>query len=400
MGWACLESSRCPSHRHQLRQPKPTLALLALCALACAFAAPRPSSADATAAASARTPAGFFGVDPQTTLTDADIRHMRAGGIEAIRVPFPWGLIQPRPNASYDWSATDAIVEMATRGGLRVLPFLYGTPHWLSPKPMRLPIDSGRARRAWATFVKAAVERYGPEGQFWAERAPDAAALNYLPAIATPIPVRAWQVWNEANFFYFAYPVSPGRYARLLKLTEPAIKAVDPRAEVVLSGLFGNPDESGKRGMDATAFLDALYRSPGIKSRFDAAALHPYAFHVDDLKALTDELRAVMLKHHDGGAGLYVTEMGWGSQNDPNVVAFEQGIHGQARELRGAYGYLIGNRRRLNLRGVYWYSWKDSPEYTACHFCDSVGLFRAGPRFHPKPAWRAFVGLAGGRARP
>jgi hypothetical protein len=217
-----------------------------------------------------------------------------------------------------------------------------------------------------------------------------------LPAL----PIRAWQVWNEANFFYFAYPVSPGRYARLLKLTTPAIKAIDPGAKVILSGLFGNPDETGKRGMDATKFLQALYRSPGIKSRFDAVAVHPYAFHVEDLEALTEETRAVMLEHHDAGAGLYVTEMGWGSQDDPNVVAFEQGLHGQARELRGAYRFLIRNRGRLNLDGVYWYSWKDSPEYTACHFCDSVGLFRAGRRFRPKPAWHAFVGLTGGRARP
>jgi hypothetical protein len=333
-------------------------------------------------------------------LTDDDVRYMRAGGIETIRVPFPWGLIQPTAKATYDWSSMDAIVEMATRGGLRVLPFLYGTPHWLSRKPTTLPIDSARARRAWSAFARASVERYGPGGQFWVERAPSVAEANYLPPIPTPFPIRVWQVWNEANFFYFAYPVSPGRYARLLQLTAPAIKAVDPGAKVVLSGLFGDPSETGRRGMDATAFLDALYRSPGIKARFDAAALHPYAFHVEELEALTKDVRAVMLDHGDRGAGLYVTEIGWGSQNDPDVVAFEQGLQGQARELRGAYRYLIGSRRRLNLKGVYWYSWKDNPEYTECSFCDSVGLFRAGLKFRPKPAWQAFVGLTGGRARP
>lgn len=384
-----------------MRHLKPTLLLLALCgALACALIGAPASSSDSAATASARTPAGFFGIAPQTVLTDQDIRYMSAGGIEAIRVPFPWGLIQPTANASYDWTSTDAMVEMATEGGVRVLPFLYGTPPWLARKATTLPIDSGRARRAWSAFARAAVERYGPEGDFWAERAPGAAEVKYLPPIPTPLPIRVWQVWNEANFFYFAFPVSPGRYARLLKLTAPAIKAVDPGADIVLSGLFGDPNESGRRGMDAADFLDALYRSPGIKSRFDGAALHPYAFHVSDLKLLTKELRAVMLKHHDRRAGLYVTEIGWGSQNDPNIVAFEQGIRGQARELRGAYRYLIGERRRLNLNGVYWYSWKDNPEYTECNFCDSVGLFRAGPKFRPKPAWHAFVGLTGGRARP
>jgi hypothetical protein len=91
--------------------------------------------------------------------------------------------------------------------------------------------------------------------------------------------------------------------------------------------------------------------------------------------------------------------MGWGSQNDPNRVAFEQGIQGQARELRDAYRYLIENRFRLNLKGAFWFSWKDVPS-GACNFCDSVGLFRAGKGFRPKPAWRSLVALSGGRARP
>lgn len=386
----------------------PTRLLLALvAALTCAaLAMPGLAGGDRVATASAGAPAGFFGIDPQTPLSDEDVRFMRAGGIESIRVPFPWESIQPHAGRTYDWSGTDAIVAMATRAGLRVLPFLYGTPRWLSAKPTTLPIDSGRARRAWTAFVEATVRRYGPGGEFWAEQAPGGGVGAEYETAAPPVaplpvrPIRAWQVWNEANFFYFAYPVSPARYARLLKLTAPAIRSADRGAEVVLSGLFGAPDQGGKRGMDAAKFLGALYRVPGIKSSFDAAALHPYAFHVADLEALTRETRAVMLAHHDAGAGLYITEMGWGSQDDPNVVAFEQGIRGQARELRGAYRFLIGDRRRLDLRGVYWYSWKDSPEYTACHFCDSVGLFRAGKRFRPKPAWHAFVGLTGGHTRP
>ena len=150
--------------------------------------------------------------------------------------------------------------------------------------------------------------------------------------------------------------------------------------------------------MDAAEFLAALYRVPGIKRYFDAVALHPYAFHVDDLEALTEEMREDDLDNHDPGAALYITEMGWGSQNNSKVVAFEQGIQGQARELRGAYRYLIRNSGRLNLKGTYWYSWKDNQG--ACNFCDSVGLFREGAGFKPKPAWKSFVAFTGGRVRP
>lgn len=373
---------------HSLRPLKTTVLLLALAA---ALLAP---------AAAQALPSTFFGIAPQTALTDTDASYMKAGGIGSVRWPFNWELIQPTKKGGYDWSSIDPAVAAAARKGLKILPFLYGAPRWIANKPTTLPIDSGRARKAWLAFVDAAIARYGPGGEFWNQHAPSQAAVNYVPAVPTPQPVRTWQVWNEANFFYFAYPVSPSRYARLLKLTYKEIKADDPLAKVILSGLFGAPDQQGKRGMDASKFLAALYRVPGIKSYFDGVALHPYAFHVEDLEALTEEIREVVVENHDRATGLYLTEMGWGSQNDPNVVAFEQGIQGQARELRKAYAFLIANRRRLNLKGTYWYSWKDNPEYAACSFCDSVGLFGAGKGFHPKPAWRVFVSLSGGRARP
>jgi hypothetical protein len=95
---------------------------------------------------------------------------------------------------------------------------------------------------------------------------------------------------------------------------------------------------------------------------------------------------------------MYITEIGWGSQNNFQQVAFEQGIRGQVKQLKAAYGYLLENRNRLDLKQVYWFSWKDLRG--SCNFCDSVGFFRAGPRLKPKPAWRAFVSLTGGRARP
>jgi Beta-galactosidase len=341
-------------------------------------------------------PRDFFGIVPQAPLEEEDVRYMRAARIGTIRLPIGWDSVQPTRTGGYDWEVPDREIATAASQGLRVLPFLAGVPRWLSHQPKRLPIDNARIRQGWSAFVKAAVKRYGPGGEFWAEHSP-AVAKDGI-AIRRPVPIRAWQIWNEANFFYFAYPVSPTRYARLLKLSYAAIKSADPRAQVLLSGLFGEPDERGRRGMSAADFLSALYEVPGIKHYFDAVALHPYAFHFEDLEAMVERIREVVVENHDPGAGLYITEMGWGSQNDPNVVAFEQGIGGQARELRDAYGYLLDNRRRLNLKAVYWFTWKDSRYY--CNFCDSVGFFREVDRYRPKPAWFAFVRLTGGRARP
>ncbi len=350
----------------------------------------------ATKKAASPVPPGFFGIVPQTVLTADDVRYMQAGGIGSVRMGMGWESVQPVRGGSYDWENIDREVAMAASQGLRVLPFLAGAPPWLGTAPTTLPVDSVQVVEEWKTFVSAAVRRYGPNGEFWAQHPPGVAVDGVV--IPEPLPIRTWQVWNEVNFFYFAFPVSPARYVRLLKPTSNAVRSVDPAAKIVLSGLFGDPKEGSPYGMSAADFLARLYRVPKIEHYFDAVALHPYAFHVDDLEEMVEDVRAVMLDNEDPDARLRVTEMGWGSEDNSQVVAFEQGIEGQKRELRGAYKYLLTNRQRLKLDAVYWFSWKDSSLY--CSYCDSVGFFSEGSGLVPKPAWYAFVKISGGRAWP
>jgi hypothetical protein len=340
----------------------------------------------AAAPAAQALPRGFFGIAPQTALGKRDTARMRSGGVETIRVMVSWAAIQQSPRPEYDWGGLDDTVALAAEDQIEVLPFLISTPHWLSHDWRRLPVDSGRQRRAWAAFVGAAVERYGSRGEFWREHGP------FSPHPLPKLPIRAWQIWNEENYFYFASPPSAPRYARLLAVTHKAMHRADPRADLVLGGLFGNPGQRPPRAYDAVDFLDRLYRVRGVKANFDAVALHPYAADTGVLRSLVEAVRRVMVGHGDRRGGLYLTEIGWGSQNDPGVVSFEVGLHGQARELRGAYRYLIGHRGRLGLRQIDWFSWKDLPG--SCTFCDSAGLFRRGSHFRPKPAWHAFVRFA------
>jgi hypothetical protein len=352
---------------------KPSLALIPV--LLCLLA---PASAGAV-------PRGFFGIVPQTGIGPKDLGRMRAGGVETLRLPLSWAGVQHSRRSDYDWSGFDLTVAAAAEKGIEILPVLFDPPGWATGNERRMPVDSARRRQAWAQFVGAAVERYGRRGEFWEEHAPG--SRDPLPRL----PIRAWQVWNEENFFYFTKPVSPGRYARLLAVSRPAIRRADPRAEIVLGGLFGHPRQRPPQAMDSVDFLDRLYRSRGVKADFDAVAIHPYAADVGELRSSVEEIRRVMNRHGDRRSGLYVTEIGWGSAYNPRAVAFEVGLQGQARELRAAYGYLLANRGRLKLRQVDWFTWKDLRG--SCAFCDSSGLFREGARFKPKPAWRAFVAV-------
>jgi hypothetical protein len=348
-------------------------------------AAPRPKLAK-----------GFFGIAPQAGFTLEEAEYMKAGGIESVRVSLPWAGVQPHRHSKFDWSGFDATVTIATEAGLEVLPTLYGPPKWAVAKETTLPARTAAQRTGWTAFVKAAAKRYGPGGEFWKEHRKVGPGPAYQPPLRET-PIKIWQIWNEENFFYFSYPVSAPLYGSLLTISSKAIKSVEPSAKVIIGGLFARPQVAGKRGQSAAGFLEALYRYPGIKNRFDGIDLHPYAVDAETLEEEVEEFHEVAAKANDRPS-FYITEIGWGSQNDYQHDAYEQGRSGQVKQMRGSYAFLTANAGRLNLKGVYWFSWKDLKG--SCDFCDSVGLFKESAKFKPKPAWRAFVQITGGRLRP
>jgi len=360
--------------------------------LAVAVAIPLVSLGTAESAKRAAAPKGFFGTLTQTGFTSPDAVRMSRGGIESIRMPLPWPSVQPNGSYEFDWTSIDDFVKQASVAGLTVLPYLYDSPGWATPVHTRMPVYNDAQRKAWRDFVTAAVKRYGPQGEFWQEHGPGS---------ASPVPkrpIRNWQIWNEANFFYFSTPVSPRDYVNLLKIASKAVRSVDPKAKVYLSGLYGSPPKKEirkGRAMASWVFLDRLYRL-GAKPWFDFAALHPYTPNTGQTRALMNKFRKVMIRYRDRATPVSITEVGWGSARKGFLdVGSPQK---QARQVTSAYRYFISNWRKLNLRSVYWFAWKDKPRSEeSCNFCYSTGLFKAGKGLKAKPAWRSMVRLAGGK---
>lgn len=350
------------------------------------------------AAGAQAIPAKFWGVVPQQVPSDEQFQTLKRGGVDSIRIPVEWGAVQPTPDGALDWSHVDGPVRKAANVGIEVLPFLTGAPAWAVPHvfvpgtgktskaPARLPA-TGPAAGAWAAFVKAAVARYGPNGAFWAEN-----------PLVPPRPIRAWQIWNEENFKYFVAKPNPAEYGKLVKLSSTALKSVDPGARAILGGMFALPKgcrskAKPKRAWCAHDFLDEMYRTtPGIKSRFDGVALHPYSYFFPELRPRIEEFRDVLAENKDASKRLWITELGWSSRPATRTNLFAKGLGGQAAQLKGAFSLLKAKQAKWKIQRVYWFSVDD--QEGGCNFCDGSGLFAQG--FVPKKAWFTFVRFAGG----
>lgn len=352
------------------------------------------------ASAAQALPAGFWGVVPQSHLDAEKVQRLSRGGVESMRLPLAWAGVQPSQESSLDWSGFDNQVEEAAKVGIKVLPFVTGAPEWAVPAkkvpgagglmaPARLPVG-GAARTGWVNFLTAAVARYGPTGSFWAEH----------PGVPKR-PIRNWQIWNEPNFKYFIAKPNPGEYGKLVKLSYTALRAADPGAQVILAGLFARPKgaRNAKTGKHkslnwyASDFVNAMYAlTPGVKTRFNGVALHPYTIRASELTPVTEEFRKVLTTHGDGAKGLWMTELGWSSGRPSGGNQFAKGPAGQARELRAAFTTLRGKQVKWKVKSVFWFSVDDAPG--ACNFCDGSGLF--GDGFVPKKSWFEYVKFAGG----
>jgi len=334
----------------------------------------------APSAAPAYLPQGFIGVSPQSAANSADFKLMDEAGVESVRLPVYWFQVQARPPtvADADWSGFDREVGLAAESGIRVMPFVWGSPEWVAPQAIDLPVKSSWQRWGWTKLLREAAGRYGPNGSFWKDN-PD---LPFLP-------IRRWEIWNEENIVTFAERPEPAAFARLIRISGRILHRADPGAEVILGGLFGRPLQVPPN-VGSGDFLSRFYRARNVKRYFDGVALHPYVARARAMGAQLENLRRIMRVHNDGATPLYVTELGWGSRGGP--TRWERGLQGQANQLSQSFAMLSSQRLRWGVAGVWWFTWTD--EGGGCSFCRSAGLLTEKRK--AKPAWYRFNAWTGG----
>jgi hypothetical protein len=328
-----------------------------------------------SAAFARSVPANFFGMMANGPLDwppidlMAEEAVMKAAGVDSQRVPINWDRIEPVKDGAPDWSEVDRKVGAAAANGMTVLGLVVGSPEWASGSGAALtpPKDPN----AYGAFMKRAIARYGPSGQFWTEH-PE------LPAT----PVRAWQVWNEPNLpSYFTVQPFPKPYVRLLRAARNAIRQADPGAQVVMAGLanFSWKD------------LEKLYKAH-VKGLFDVAAVHPFSGDPENSLKIVRYNRRVMGRHGDSKKPIWLTELTWTSAKGKtkNIHNWETTEAGQAKRLTRGYELYVKARRSLRLQRIYWYTWAgyDKPpnsfEYSGLRHALDDGTFA------DKPALQAF----------
>jgi hypothetical protein len=323
----------------------------------------------------------FYGITQTATLDDTDLQGMRAARVHANRFLLNWGAIEPQRGV-FTWGSTDRFIGRLASQGIRAFPSVWGNPGWLAGSSSTPPVGGTTAQQRWRIFLKALVARYGPGGVYWTSY-----YHQRFGAGAAELPITSWQIWNEPNLKkYFAPYPSPGQYARLLQISYPTIKAMEPRAQIALAGMPGYGD------VTAWDFLKKLYSYPGVKGNFDAVALHPYAPGVNTVKSEIQRIRTVMSGHADAATPLWITELAWGSA-PPDQIGINKGLTGQAKLLKSAFKLILAYRKAWNVQHLFWYHWRD-PRYSqaSCSFCASAGLLRFDRTAKPAMvAYKAFT---------
>jgi hypothetical protein len=300
-------------------------------------------------------------------------------GVGWVRLFVGWKDIEPAKGAFNEAFVVDYAREVAAfrARGVKVLFVVTGSPLWASGSPTGFGAPTNPA---------------------------DYAA--FIDHLAAAIPgVGAWEIWNEAdgNLFWENGP-NPPAYAALLRAAYPVIKARDPNAIVVSTGMVGADFD----------FLQAIYDN-GAQGYFDAVGVHtdhaclltpPGSFYREadgrvGRFAFTGyrEIHYLMTLHGDGAKPIWMSELGWNTQSTAADSCRDGSEAGrkpagvteaaQAANLTAAYRCLAADPF---VTVTMWFSLQDTPG--SAHYDGHLGLLRADGS--AKPAYAAMKALRNG----
>ena len=221
-------------------------------------------------------------------------RLIREMGATRIVEFFPWTYIQPGKN-EFNWFQADRLVKHAEEQGIQIIARMGLVPEWARPRNTTFNHIEDDSFDEFANFIATFAVRY-------------AGKINHII------------IWNEPNLaFEWGYQdFSPERYAAMLEVVYPKVKAANPYIEILAGALAPTLEPDGSpNGLNDLVYLRRMYESGAT---FDALAVHSYgqvtmaldepAAHLINFRR-TELLRDIMGEFGDEQKSVYVTESGW-----------------------------------------------------------------------------------------
>jgi len=305
------------------------------------------------------------------------VDRTKQAGLTQLRFIVDWQDAQPAPGVS-GWSTNyigrmDVAVQAMRDRGIEPLAVLATAPEWArrntaAHAPNKLP--DGNDLGTWAIPPDRA-EDYAAAAAYLAER--------YKGRI------RAWEVWNEPDWFWNAEGGPDARrYTELLKAAYSAIKKVDPSITVLGGSLGGN------LALNNYAYLRQMYAA-GARGNFDALSIHPYCWpnppdHQTDnnawsFAAVPKVEQLLNTELGESNKPIWITEMGWpssGPADHPISDAVRAGYFRQAVQMVRTWPYVK----------VFIAYWLDPALDAGAQPPDGFQLWSAG---RPSQTWDAYA---------
>ena len=262
------------------------------------------------------------------------------------------------------------------------MPFVWGTPEWVAPQAIDLPVRSVLA----ALGLDQAAARSGRTAT-----GPTARSGTNNPKLPF-LPIRRWEIWNEENIVTFADAADPAGFATLIRISGRVLHRRRPRRQgdprrLLRAAAAGAAQRRLRRlplaplpGAQRQALLRRRRPAPLRRRRpgDGRAARKPAADHARPRRRRDADLR---------------DRAGLGLAQRPDPLG--------ARPLRARR---TSSRRpsrcspptacSWRVGGAWWFTWTD--EGGSCLFCRSAGLLTE--KREAKPAWYRFNAWTGGDA--
>lgn len=309
-----------------------------------------------------------FGISDWGVLRGADFGPLGRNRVRVYRTPLDWDRIETSPGV-YDFRGTDSIVREAAANKVRILPILFGSPSFIRSS-RKFPPRGAANLDSWSRYVAATAARYGRNGSFWRENP----QVSFLPP-------RYWQVWNEEHLrFFWGTRPNTAEYLTLARRARTAVRSQDGAA-LIMTG-------SVTQSNGAKRYLGRLFRKRGSRGTFDAVALNLYHKALRSPRQLRATARSFRryLSRRGIGKSLHVTEFGWRSSGS------RRSRRTQANRVRSSVRFLLRDTRRLKLRTLIYFSYRDAPFTGGFRPSFRTGLRTLANR--RKPAYFTYLKLA------